>query len=59
MASSPELRSSLLDPAAAYREARRLSGKVLLDGVLQAPLAERMLEVVNPATLQVIASVPR
>jgi acyl-CoA reductase-like NAD-dependent aldehyde dehydrogenase len=50
---------SRVDPAPAYREARRLSGKVLFDGRLHDPLADATLDVVNPATQEVIGSAPR
>ena len=59
MTPATDSHSPRVDAAPAYRQARRLAGKVLLDGRLQDALAEQQLEVVNPATLEVIASVPR
>src|ERR1700724_581040 len=50
--------SSRVDPAATYREAQRLADKVLVGGLLQAAIAEATLDVVNPATMEVISRVP-
>ena len=48
-----------VDPTAALAHALRLSGKVLFDGSLHEPLADGSLSVLNPATQQLIGSVPR
>jgi acyl-CoA reductase-like NAD-dependent aldehyde dehydrogenase len=50
--------SSRVDPAATYREAQRLADKVLVGGLLQAAIAEATLDVVNPATMEVISRAP-
>lgn len=51
--------STRVDPAPAYREARRLAGQVLLDGRLQPALSTQTIEVINPATGGLIAQAPR
>jgi acyl-CoA reductase-like NAD-dependent aldehyde dehydrogenase len=50
---------SIVDAAPAYREAKRLAGKVLVNGELRAAIAEERIDVVNPATLEVVSSAPR
>ena len=51
--------SSRVDPASAYREAQRLARKVLVGGELKAPIATETIDVVNPATMEVISAAPR
>ena len=51
--------TSRVDPAEAQAQARRLSGKLLIDGQLQNALAAATLDVVNPATLERIGNTPR
>ena len=50
---------SRVDPAPAYREAQRLARRVLVDGELKAPIAQESIDIVNPATLEVISTAPR
>jgi len=45
--------------AAAYKEAERLSGKVLVEGGLGPALTEETFVVENPANMAVVASAPR
>lgn len=51
--------SSRVDSAPAYREAQRLAGKVLVGGELRAAIAQDTIEVVNPATMEVVSAAPR
>jgi acyl-CoA reductase-like NAD-dependent aldehyde dehydrogenase len=45
--------------AAAYKDADRLSGKVLVDGALGPPLTNETFVVENPANMAVVANAPR
>src|SRR5258705_9497171 len=59
MATVTDKPSSRIDPTATYREAQRLADKVLVGGALQAATAQAALDVVNPATMEVISRAPR
>lgn len=54
-----EIASSRVDASATYREAQRLARKVLVGGELQAAIAQDVIDVVNPATLEVVSTAPR
>jgi acyl-CoA reductase-like NAD-dependent aldehyde dehydrogenase len=53
------LSSTLVDSRPAKAEALRLARQVLVGGKLQAALSADTIDIVNPATLEVISTVPR
>ena len=59
MATAMQKDSARVDPAPAYREAQRLARQVLVEGRLQPALASGSIDVINPATLEVISAAPR